>query len=90
MFEDFKNRKDTFSMGICNGCQLMGLLGWVNGHLEKNISGRFESRYSTVKVSNTDNVFFRGLHNFSFGMWVAHGEGRFDKDFHNTYTPIHS
>ena len=28
-FEAFKNRSDTFSLGVCNGCQLMGLLGWV-------------------------------------------------------------
>ena len=29
-FTRFKNRKDTFSLGVCNGCQLMALLGWVN------------------------------------------------------------
>ncbi len=28
-FEQFYHRNDTFSLGICNGCQLMALLGWV-------------------------------------------------------------
>jgi len=30
-FQDFYNRPDTFSLGVCNGCQLMALLGWVPG-----------------------------------------------------------
>jgi phosphoribosylformylglycinamidine (FGAM) synthase-like amidotransferase family enzyme len=29
MFRAFRNRRDTFSLGVCNGCQLMALLGWV-------------------------------------------------------------
>lgn len=28
-FKAFYNRPDTFSLGICNGCQLMALLGWI-------------------------------------------------------------
>lgn len=28
-FEEFFHRPDTFSLGVCNGCQLMALLGWV-------------------------------------------------------------
>ena len=30
-FQAFYSRPDTFSLGICNGCQLMALLGWVPG-----------------------------------------------------------
>merc|ERR1719230_2471157 len=30
-FKAFRDRLDTFSIGICNGCQLMALLGWVPG-----------------------------------------------------------
>lgn len=60
-FSAFYNRPDTFSLGVCNGCQLMALLGWVPGteaHLPDpsqprfihNTSGRFESRWATVHV----------------------------------------
>lgn len=28
-FLKFRERTDTFSLGVCNGCQLMGLLGWI-------------------------------------------------------------
>jgi phosphoribosylformylglycinamidine synthase len=50
-FQDFYQRKDTFSLGVCNGCQLMALLGWVpwqgiarelQPRFIHNVSGRFE------------------------------------------------
>ena len=77
MFEKFYRRSDTFSIGICNGCQLMCNLGWVNGKCIKNISGKFESRFCQMKVMKSDNILLEGLEGLSFGMWVAHGEGRF-------------
>ena len=54
-------RSDTFSLGVCNGCQLMALLGWVPGteaqladpaqpRFIHNTSGRFESRWATVQI----------------------------------------
>tara|TARA_B100001093_G_scaffold87882_1_gene79839 strand:+ start:3012 stop:6599 length:3588 start_codon:yes stop_codon:yes gene_type:complete len=76
IFEDFYERDDIFSLGVCNGCQLMCKLGWVYGELLENKSGRFESRFSNIKVTNTDNLFFKNL-DINFGMWVAHKEGRF-------------
>lgn len=57
-FEEFHNRTDTFSLGVCNGCQLMAYLGWIlpsqfqfksNIRFLNNNSGRFESRWITVK-----------------------------------------
>jgi phosphoribosylformylglycinamidine synthase len=76
-FEKFYDRRDTFSIGICNGCQLMCNLGWVKGKCIKNISGKFESRFSQVKVINEHNILLKGMNNLSFGMWLAHAEGRF-------------
>ena len=76
IFDDFYKRDDVFSLGVCNGCQLMCRLGWVEGELIENKSGRFESRFSNIKVTNTDNIFFKNL-DINFGMWVAHKEGRF-------------
>ena len=65
-FQAFYARPDTFSLGVCNGCQLMALLGWVpaNGvdaaaplledaaqpRFVHNASGRFESRWAQVRV----------------------------------------
>merc|ERR1719194_299760 len=68
-FRAFRDRRDSFSIGICNGCQLLALLGWVPGSdaqsgeyalpLEKqprfvhNNSGRFESRFVTVGIEKS-------------------------------------
>ena len=76
-FNDFYNRTDTFSLGICNGCQLMTELGWVDGSLDKNMSGRFESRFSTVKIMNNNSIMLKDMDESILGIWVAHGEGRF-------------
>jgi len=85
-FEAFRNRPDAFSLGVCNGCQLMALLGWVPGgepipeaeqpRFVHNSSGRFESRWSAVKVAPSPAVLLRGMEGSSLGVWVAHGEGR--------------
>ena len=85
MFEDFYSRTDTFSLGVCNGCQLFALLGWVpwqgiepadQPRFVRNVSGRFESRWSTVKVLKSKAIMFQGMENLTFGIHVAHGEGR--------------
>jgi len=85
MFDVFYGREDTFSLGICNGCQLFGLLGWVpwrgiapavQPRFVHNTSGRFESRWSTVKVLPSRSVLLRGMEGLIFGIPVAHGEGR--------------
>jgi phosphoribosylformylglycinamidine synthase len=80
-FDRFFNRKDTFSIGVCNGCQLMmnfNLFGdYPRIKLVQNDSKRFESRFSTVKVTNSNSIFFKNMAELEFGMWVAHGEGKF-------------
>ncbi|KAH9424854.1 hypothetical protein DERP_012341 [Dermatophagoides pteronyssinus] len=82
----FKHRNDTFSLGVCNGCQLMALLGWVgskpNGTqgtlLTHNTSGRFECRFSSVMIpEKTPAMMLNGMQGSVMGVWVAHGEGRF-------------
>lgn len=84
-FEEFYHRPDTFSLGVCNGCQLMALLGWVpwRGIDDKgqprfigNRSGRFESRFSTVKIYESPSIMLRGMEGSVLGIWIAHGEGR--------------
>jgi phosphoribosylformylglycinamidine synthase len=84
-FTDFANRPDTFSLGVCNGCQLEALLGWVpwqgiadeiRPRFIRNASGRFESRFSTVHIGESPAVMLRGMEGTTLGIWVAHGEGR--------------
>ena len=78
-FENFRKNPSKFSLGICNGCQLMSLLGWIPGKpkLLKNDSGRFESRSSTVRIRKTPSLFFNNMDDSILDIWVAHGEGRF-------------
>ena len=84
-FDAFYNRPDTFSLGVCNGCQLMALLGWVpfpglantaQPRFIRNESARFESRFSTVQIQDSPAIMFRNMAGASLGVWVAHGEGR--------------
>ncbi|XP_041358701.1 phosphoribosylformylglycinamidine synthase-like [Gigantopelta aegis] len=84
----FQARTDTFSLGVCNGCQLMALLGWVGSIksddeldrqgllLEHNTSERFESRFTTVKILQSPAMMLKGMEDTVFGMWVSHGEGK--------------
>ena len=84
MFDDFYNRPDTFSLGVCNGCQLFGLLGWVpwrgitpeqQPRFIHNRSGRFESRWTTVRVDQSPAIMLQGMDELVFGIHVDHGEG---------------
>jgi len=83
-FDIFYNREDTFSLGICNGFQLLARLGWFGTKFEvlHNISGRFESRFVEMHISvgknTTDNTstWLKDMNDTRFGIWVAHGEGR--------------
>jgi phosphoribosylformylglycinamidine synthase len=84
MFDTFYKREDTFSLGVCNGCQLMTLLGWVpwrgieevrQPRFISNPSGRFESRWVTVKILNSNSIMLGEMENTVMGIWVAHREG---------------
>jgi phosphoribosylformylglycinamidine synthase len=80
-FKKFYERNDTFSLGVCNGCQLMSLLGWIPScKLLKNDSQRFESRYSRVKIAKSNSIMLKDMENNILGIWNAHGEGKFKLD----------
>ena len=84
MFAQFFARSETFSLGVCNGCQMLSQLRdiipgaeyWPS--LERNISEQFEARYVTVEVEKTPSIFFTGMEGSRLGIAVAHGEGRVD------------
>lgn len=83
--ENFKNRSNTFSLGVCNGCQLLALLNWVGSSsdgsqgtvLIQNDSGRFESRFTSVLIEDSPSMMLQGMKGSNLGVWVAHGEGKF-------------
>ncbi|KAG7161940.1 Phosphoribosylformylglycinamidine synthase-like [Homarus americanus] len=86
--EAWRSKPTSFSLGVCNGCQLMALLGWLDPschhrdrspavRLTHNTSGRFESRWSRVQIETSNSVLLKGMQGARLGVWVAHGEGRF-------------
>lgn len=82
--ERFYARPDTLSLGICNGCQLMAELEVLYPeHEEKhkmahNDSGRFESGFVSLRIPKNHSVMLQNLEGIEIGIWVAHGEGKFD------------
>jgi phosphoribosylformylglycinamidine synthase len=81
--ENFFKREDTLSVGICNGCQLFVELGLINpDHSDKpkmlhNESHKHESIFTSLKVQENNSVMLSTLAGSTLGVWVSHGEGRF-------------
>ena len=84
-FKKFFARNDTFTIGICNGCQMLTQLAenriipgtehWPN--FRRNLSEQFEARVGLLQVSETNTSFwFDGMHGSLIPVAVAHGEGR--------------
>ena len=84
-FQDFFARKDTFTLGVCNGCQFLSRLkllipgadDWPT--FERNISEQYESRMCMVEVIDNKarpSVFLHGMAGSALPIAVAHGEGR--------------
>lgn len=90
-FDEFYKRNDTFSLGICNGCQLMSLLGYIpECKLLENESKRFESRYIRVKIKKNNSIMLNNFEGSILGIWIAHAEGRIiiDKEIYPKMCPI--
>jgi phosphoribosylformylglycinamidine synthase len=81
-FEAFFQRDDSFSLGVCNGCQMMsnlhdlipGAEAWP--HFERNNSEQFEARVAMVEVLKSPSLFLAGMAGSRLPIAVAHGEGR--------------
>ena len=76
----FYARKDTLSLGICNGCQLMVELGLIGqpARMLHNDSHKFESSFLGLDIPQNNSVMFGSLGGSRLGIWVAHGEGKFE------------
>ena len=91
--EKFYARKDTLSLGVCNGCQLMMELNLINpefakrGKMLHNDSHKFESSFVGLTIPMNRSVMFGSLSGCKLGIFVAHGEGKFslpyDEDKYN-------
>jgi phosphoribosylformylglycinamidine synthase len=88
--ENFFGRADTLSVGICNGCQLFIELGLINkNHEEKpkmlhNDSGKHESIFTSLSIPKNNSVMLSTLAGSTLGVWVSHGEGKFQLPYEET------
>lgn len=82
--ENFFKRPDTLSVGICNGCQLFIELGLINPEHEKkprmlhNDSHKHESGFTALVIQENHSVMLSNLVGSTLGVWISHGEGKFE------------
>jgi phosphoribosylformylglycinamidine synthase len=81
-FSEYFSRTDSFTLGVCNGCQMVsnlkeiipGSQNWPS--FEKNTSEQFEARLTSVKIEQTNSILFNGMEGSVMPIAIAHGEGR--------------
>lgn len=82
--KNFFKREDTLSVGICNGCQLFLELDLINPEHEKlskmhhNNSRKHESSFTSVQIQKNNSVMLSSLEGCTLGVWISHGEGKFN------------
>ena len=82
--DNFFKREDTLSVGICNGCQLFMELEVINpehethGKMIHNDSHKHESSFTSVTVQENNSVMLKSLAGTTLGVWISHGEGKFN------------
>ncbi|MDE2408495.1 MAG: phosphoribosylformylglycinamidine synthase [Xanthomonadaceae bacterium] len=82
MFETFFARENSFSLGICNGCQMLAQLRDIipgAQHLptfQRNTSEQYEARLALLEIDESPSLFLRGMAGARIPVAVAHGEGR--------------
>ena len=92
--DNFFKRDDTLSVGICNGCQLFMELEIINpehdihGKLRHNDSNKHESGFTSVTIQKNHSVMLSSLEGSTLGVWISHGEGRFDLPYSEDHYDI--
>ncbi len=87
-FEAFFQRSDSFTLGVCNGCQMLAALQSIIPGADhwprfvQNLSEQFEARLSLVEIVDSPSIFLREMKGSHMLIASSHGEGR--ADFHNT------
>ncbi len=93
VLDNFFKRDDTLSVGICNGCQLFMELEVIypeheiHGKMKHNDSQKHESIFTSVKVQENHSIMLSSIAGSTLGVWVSHGEGKFElpyeeKEYH--------
>jgi phosphoribosylformylglycinamidine synthase len=85
-FSGFFARAGTFTLGVCNGCQMLAALkqlipgaqSWPR--FVRNVSEQYEARLSLVRIPASQSVLTRGMHDSVLPIAVAHGEGQAEFD----------
>ncbi|AFZ83621.1 phosphoribosylformylglycinamidine synthase [Candidatus Kinetoplastibacterium blastocrithidii TCC012E] len=83
-FSEYFSRKDTFSLGVCNGCQMISALSSIVPgatdwpRFTRNKSERYESRLSTIEILKSPSILFNGMEGSKIPIVIAHGEGYAD------------
>ena len=81
-FAAFFQREDTFTLGVCNGCQMVSTLkDLIPGashwpRFVRNRSEQFEARLALVRVEPSPSILLSGMAGSHLPIAVAHGEGR--------------
>ncbi len=92
--DNFFKREDTLSVGICNGCQLFMELEVINpeheihGKMQHNQSAKHESGFTSVRIQENNSVMLSTLAGTTLGVWISHGEGRFDLPYSEDHYQI--
>ncbi|MFT5864036.1 MAG: phosphoribosylformylglycinamidine synthase [Flavobacteriales bacterium] len=82
--KNFFAREDTLSIGICNGCQLFLELDLINpehaqlSKMRHNLSRKHESNFTSVEIQENNSVMLSTMAGVNLGVWISHGEGKFD------------
>ena len=95
-FEGFFQREDTFSLGVCNGCQMLSnLKSLIPGadlwpRFVRNLSEQFEARFSLVRIEQSNSIMLSGMHGSVMPIAVSHGEGRAEFSSSNELAMLNS
>ncbi len=81
-FSEFFSRTDSFTLGVCNGCQMISNLkeiipgseNWPS--FERNTSEKFEARFTSVQIQKSNSLFFDEMAGSIIPIAIAHGEGK--------------
>ena len=81
-FSKYFQRHDSFTLGVCNGCQMISNLreiipgtdDWPS--FERNTSEQFEARFTGVKINHSKSILFEGMEGSIMPIAIAHGEGK--------------
>ncbi|MDC0075231.1 phosphoribosylformylglycinamidine synthase, partial [Candidatus Thioglobus sp.] len=81
-FSEYFLRNDSFTLGVCNGCQMIsnlreiipGTADWPS--FERNTSEQFEARFTGVRINNSKSLFFADMQGSVMPIAIAHGEGK--------------